>query len=80
VTPGRAWALLAAFVIVYNLTSEEGGTLSEHADGWITRHPVLARAGILLVAAHVANLLNPRWDPIHRFFAGTRAHKAGDRQ
>jgi len=72
-TPGRALACIAVFVLAYNLTSRPGGTLSEHADGWVRRHPVLARAGILAVALHVANLLPAKWDPIHRFFAGLRS-------
>lgn len=75
-TPTRAWGLIAVFVVVYNITSKPGGTLSEQADKWILRHPVIARAGILAVALHVANLVPSRVDVIHRFFAGIRATKA----
>lgn len=73
-TPPMAWACITIFVLAYNFTSPPGGTLSEAADGWIRRHPVLVRLAVLLLAAHIANLLPRRVDVIHRFFT-IRRHK-----
>lgn len=73
-TPTRAWACIALFVLLFNFTSPPGQTLSEGADVWIKRHPVLARLGLLAVALHVANLLPAGVDVIHLFFT-IRRHK-----
>ncbi|WHU45094.1 hypothetical protein QNM97_13645 [Gordonia sp. L191] len=67
--PERAWALIAAFVVAYDLACHRGQTLSEEADRWTRAHPVLARAGILAVALHVANVVPDRLDPLHRIAA-----------
>lgn len=67
-TPTIAWGLIGMFALLYNLTSPPGGTLSEQADKWILKHPVLVRAAIVILAAHIGNLVPARYDPIHRAF------------
>lgn len=60
-----AWAALGLGVITYNALTTEGQMLSQQADRWIERHPVLARAAVSLVAAHVANAVPSKFDPVH---------------
>lgn len=67
-TPARGWVLIALFVITFNTLTRKGQTLSEQMDVWILKHPVLVRAGIAVVALHVANGIPARLDPIHRIF------------
>ena len=68
-----AWMLLAAGVVGYNVSAVgDGQMLSEQADRWIEKHPILVRLAIALVAAHVANLAPSRLDPIHSFFLAVR--------
>lgn len=64
----RAWLILAAGVIGYDLWCKPGETLSEGADKWILKHPWLARLGLGVVAVHVANLVPAKADPIHLGF------------
>lgn len=64
-----AWLVLAGGVAAYEVTCDPKDLLSAAADGWIEKHPVLARLGIVtvgtLLTAHVGNLWrNPKLDPI----------------
>ena len=68
-----AWTALAAGVIAYNVSAAgEGEMLSEQADRWIEKHPILVRLAVAAVAAHVANLTPSNVDPIHLFFTTAR--------
>lgn len=68
-----AWITLGVGVIAYNVSAAgDGEMLSEQADRWIEKHPILARLAIAVVAAHVANLSPSRMDPIHLFFTTAR--------
>jgi hypothetical protein len=67
-----AWATLGLGVITYNTLTAEGQMLSQQADRWIDRHPILTRAIVGIVAAHVANAAPPQVDPIHWLFEGVR--------
>ena len=67
-----AWAALAAGVVGYNLSAADGQMLSEQADRWIEKHPVLVRSLVALVAAHVANAAPSRVYPIHLIFTAAR--------
>lgn len=68
--PEKAWWVIGVFVVAFDAITPEGATLSEKMDDWIDNHPVLTRAGVLLVAAHLCNFLSPRLDPIHLTFVG----------
>ncbi|MGB0971284.1 MAG: DUF7427 family protein [Mycobacterium sp.] len=65
----RAWLTLAAGIIVYELSAEDGELLSESADRAMLRHPWIVRGAAFLLAAHVSNTIKPSCDPIHRLFA-----------
>lgn len=62
----RAWAVIGATVLLHDVFCGEGQTLSEGADKALEKHPVAVTAGIGVVALHLANILPPNLDPIHR--------------
>lgn len=62
--------MIGVFVVAFDAITPEGATLSEKMDDWIEDHPVLTRAGVLLVAAHLINAIPARWDLIHLTFVG----------
>lgn len=64
----RAWLTLAAGIIVYELSAEDGELLSESADRAMLRHPWIVRAAALMLACHVANITPARVDPVHWLF------------
>lgn len=68
----KAWAVLAAGVVVYDLACPEFETMSDACDRYMLRRPWLVRTIAFLVAAHVGNALPARYDPIHLMFAGIR--------
>lgn len=68
----RAWLALAAAVVVYEWSADDGELLSESADRAMLRHPWIVRAAAFLLAAHVSNSLSDRCDPLHRLFAYIR--------
>lgn len=61
----QAWVALAVIVVGYEIYAAPGELLSEAVDRFLARHPVLTRAAIMLVAAHLCNALPERVDPIH---------------
>lgn len=68
-----AWAVIFAFVLGYNVSAAgEGEMLSEQADRWIKAHPIAARLFVILLAAHVGNLLPAKADLVHQFFTSAR--------
>ncbi len=64
----RAWLALAGGVIVYELAAAEGELLSEAADRYMLHHPWLVRGIAFSLAAHVCNLISPKFDPLHWLF------------
>lgn len=68
----RAWVTLGVGVLVYDLLAEPGMTMSEGADKWMLRRPWLVRGVAFAVAAHVANTIPSRVDPIHGLFVLSR--------
>ena len=69
----KAWAALAAYVIIYNLSAPEGEMLSERCDRWQEARPWLTRAVITLVAVHLANGVPQSIDPVHWVFLAARS-------
>jgi len=65
-TAGQGWALLALYVILFDLTCRDGQMLSEGADRALERYPRATAAGIAMVALHLGNCLDPRYDVIHQ--------------
>jgi len=70
-----AWLAIAASAVTYNLTARNDEMLSEEADRWVAAHPVAARLAITALAAHIANLIPTRFDPIHRIFGLTQRRR-----
>lgn len=72
----KAWIALGVGIVTYNVVTEEGETFSEAVDRALNspnpRIRRLTRAGIVAVAAHLANLVSPRADIIHWSFVGAR--------
>lgn len=62
-----AWLVLGAGVLAHDMFCKQGETLSEGADRAIESHKVLALGAIAVTAAHLANLIPPKIDPIHQF-------------
>ena len=65
----KAWGVLAAGVVAYDVLCPQGQTMSEGADRGIHKHPWLTRIAIALVAIHVANAVPAKGDPIHLLLA-----------
>ena len=70
-----AWIAIGVFVIVHNLLCPHGHTMSEKFDEWIEVHPILARAGVVVVAGHVINVWPEQVDPVHQLFVLLGARK-----
>lgn len=66
----KQWAVAGwvGSAILYDIISEDGQTISEGFDHFIERHPVATTLGIVAIAGHLANIIPPKYDPIHRLF------------
>ncbi|MGQ9348972.1 DUF7427 family protein [Mycolicibacterium gilvum] len=64
----RAWLVLAAGVIGYEIAAAPGELLSEAADDWMLSHPWLTRAVAFSLASHICNAIPDTCDPIHHLF------------
>lgn len=67
------WLKLSVFILAYEIRhSRDGKLLSEEADRWIAKRPILARAAIgfigLALTAHVGNFLHEDFDFISNGF------------
>ncbi len=62
----HAWLFVLASVVGYEALAVDGELMSETIDKLLVTHPVLTRALIVVVAAHLINLLPQRFDPVHR--------------
>jgi hypothetical protein len=71
--PGdKAWIVLGAGVLSYDVLCSDGDTMSEAADAYVLRHPWVTRFVAFSLAAHVCNLAKPELDPIHWLFVLSR--------
>jgi hypothetical protein len=68
----QAWAMLAAGVLAYEISCNDGELLSEGVDDWLAAKPVLTRAVIAALALHLGNVVPPQLDPISLGFHGIR--------
>lgn len=62
-TADRAWLVLGAGVVGYDLSARDGELMSEAVDRYLLRRPWLTRAVIAVTAAHLANVIPARCDP-----------------
>jgi hypothetical protein len=63
----RAVIALMGGVVLYDLTSAPGQTISEALDDYLEKHPVLTCACVGLTAAHLLNRL-PWWVDVWGLF------------
>lgn len=61
-----AWMVLGAGVLAHDVFCKQGETLSEGVDRALESHKVLALGAIALTALHLANVIPPKYDPIHQ--------------
>ena len=66
---GHAWTFVAGGVVAYNVLCPEGETLSEGVDRGVVHSPVVSRLLVAVIAAHVANVIPARFDPISMLFS-----------
>lgn len=71
----RAWALMAAGIIFWDMTAKDGELLSEQVDRWLVTRPLTTKFVVAAVSLHLLNALPPRFDPLHLGFAGVRKLK-----
>lgn len=65
----KAWLLILGSALVYDVYAAsrlESETLSEACDRAIEKHPVMTLGAIAVTAGHLANVINPKYDPIHQ--------------
>jgi hypothetical protein len=68
----RAWALLAAGVLGYEVVCKDGELLSECVDQWLVSRPILTRAAIAALALHLGNAVPKRYDVVSLGFQAIR--------
>jgi hypothetical protein len=68
----KAWIVLGAGVLLWDLLAPDGQTLSEGADKYMLHHPWFTRAVGLSLVLHVCNMIRPELDPVHGLFVLTR--------
>lgn len=71
----KVWLTIGGLVLAHNLTADEGDTLSEAVDSWLTTHPVATRAAIAVLALHLANAVRAHYDPVHIAFTVARRRR-----
>lgn len=65
-TARRAWAAVGLGVIAYDLACPQGEQLSEGVDRALDTHRLVTLGAIGVTAAHLANVIPPRFDPFKR--------------
>jgi hypothetical protein len=73
----RAWCVLAAGVIGYDLFASDGQTLSEGVDRYLQARPRGTRLAIGILAIHLLNMVPERYDPLHWLFVTARLKHRG---
>ena len=61
-----AWSSLAALIVAYEACSPPGELLSEGMQRYRQRHPIIADAAIIYIAAHLMRKWPRPIDPLHR--------------
>lgn len=61
-----AWCVVGAGVLAYDVAAKSDELLSQACDRYLVTHPVITRAAVLYVAAHLLNVVPNRFDPLHR--------------
>lgn len=63
----KAWLGLGAYVALYDIFAPQGETLSEGMDRALEHNKCryIALGGIAVTAAHLANVIPQKYDPLH---------------
>lgn len=62
----RAWLVLAAGIIGWDLIAPRGHTLSEQVDRWLEKYPLVTWIVGGIIFGHLYNLIRPTLlDPLH---------------
>ena len=64
----RAWLMLGAAILTYEIAANEGELLSEAADRYMLAHPWITRFVVFSIAVHLCNMIDERYDPLHWLF------------
>lgn len=64
----RAWCVLGSGVVIYNLCSNDGETLSEGVDRYLEKSPHKTRLIVAILAVHLVNVVPKQYDPVHFLF------------
>lgn len=65
----KAWCALGLGVVIYDILSPPGETMSEAFDGWMDgKGKTYASLGVVVLAMHLLNLVDPKHDPLHLAF------------
>lgn len=68
----KAWIVLGLGVLSFDVLCDDGETMSDACDRWMLRRPWLVRGVAFAVAAHCANAIPSRVDPVHGLFVLSR--------
>jgi len=64
ITAGHLWCVVGAVVVACEAVAPPGQLLSHGVDRGLERAPWLVRAGVILIAAHLLNVLPEKVDPL----------------
>lgn len=68
-TGDKAWIVLGAAVVAYEILSPDGELLSEAFDRYVERFPIMSRVLPMLLTLHVTNSIHRRADVVHMLAA-----------
>lgn len=71
----RAWLVLAAGIIGWDLIAPRGHTLSEQVDRWLEKYPLVTWIVGGIIFGHLLNVTPARVDPVHLIFTAGRSWK-----
>ncbi|TDK85742.1 hypothetical protein EI067_30740 [Mycobacterium paragordonae] len=74
----KVWLAIGGIALAHNFTAEEGDTLSECMDGWLTpdrRVRWITEVGLLVLYCHLSNRIKPDYDPVHLAFTVARRRR-----
>jgi hypothetical protein len=68
-TSDRAWVVLAAAIVTYEVVAQPEELMSEAVDRYLESRPWLTRLAVVVVSAHLLNAIPLRFDPLHQLAA-----------
>lgn len=65
-TSDRAWIVLAAGIVTYEVVAQPDELMSEAVDRYLESRPWFTRIAVAIVAAHLLNIIPQKLDPLHQ--------------